>query len=255
MISPLPQRLVPGIVGISTFVDDVYHREMQLAALAAANATGPINRLRSVTATLDFALLLANLKAGRRDDAEEQVAVACQSLTAAGCDFIVVTSGTTSTLTARARARLATPFLDLAESCWQAAQPMAPVGLLSTRYAAAGGIFQAAAERHGMRLILPSPPMAERVDDAIFGELVLGDRSGACVGVLAAALEELAAAGAQSVILGNTDMTLAAETLRARTALPLIDSAVVHARQAAQVAFGNAAGMSAPVNRAGAPGQ
>lgn len=233
----LSQRLVPGIVGISTYVDYAYHQEMQLTAIAAAETSGPINQLRTVTATLDFNLLVTNLQAGRRDAAEEQVAVASQALQAAGCDFIVVTSGTTSTLTARARQRVSIPFLDLAEACWKQARPASPVGLLSTRYAAGGGLFQAAAKHHGAELVLPSADIAERVDHVIFGDLIRGDVSSECLRVFEIAIDQLTASGAASIILGNTDMTLAAEYLQKKTALPLIDAARAHARNAAHVAL------------------
>lgn len=236
-MATLVQRLVPGIVGISTFVDYVYQKEMQQTATAAAGTTGPINQLRTVTATLDFSLLVANLQTGRKDAAEEQVAVACQALVAAGSDFIVVTSGTTSTLTSLARQKVSVPFLDLAEACWTQAKPATPIGLVCTRYATVGGIFQRAAARHGATLLLPPAGTAERVDQAIFSELVLGNPSPACLGVLAAAIEELAAMGAASVILGNTDMSLAAEQLQRASPVPLIDAARAHARAAAHIAL------------------
>ena len=233
---PLAQRLVPGIVGISTYVDHVYQLEMQLTAARLAGMTGPINQLRTVTATLDFRLLVENLEAGRRDAAEEQVAVACQTLEAARADFLVVTSGTTSTLTARARERVATPFLDLAQACWRGERPAEPVGLLCTRYAVAGGIFQAAAARAGASLILPPLETAERVDRVIFDELIRGIVSETGVRILRAAIAELAGQGAASVILGNTDMALAAELLQAG-AIPLVDAARAHARVAAGTAL------------------
>jgi aspartate racemase len=233
----LTQQLVPGIVGISTYVDYAYHKEMQLTAIAAAGSRGPINQLRTVTVTLDFNLLVTNLQVGRRDAAEEQVAVASQALEAAGSDFIVVTSGTTSTLTARALQRVSIPFLDIAEACWKQARPAGPVGLLCTRYAAAGGIFQAAAMRNGATLILPPPDTAERIDRTIFGELICGDVSDTCLRVLGTAIEELAAMEVASIILGNTDMTLAAEDLQKMTTIPLIDAARAHARDAAHIAL------------------
>ena len=86
----LSQHLVPGVVGISTYVDYVYQREMQLTAVGLAGTKGPINQLRTATVTLDFNLLVANLQDGRKDAAEEQVAVACRALEAAGVDFVVV---------------------------------------------------------------------------------------------------------------------------------------------------------------------
>jgi len=232
------QRLVPGIVGISTYVDCVYHREIQSAALAASGEAGPINRLRSVIVTLDFKRLLENVHAGQIGAAEDQVAAAATALEAGGADFIVVTSGTTSTLTARAREQVSIPFLDLAEAAVAAAAAAGPVlGLLSTRRAAEGGIFQAAAERRRLTLLIPSASMAERVDDAIFRELVLGRVTEASVRLLGDAVAELARGGAQAVILGNTDMTLAAEALAGLARVPLIDSARAHGRAAARAAM------------------
>jgi aspartate racemase len=228
---------VPGIVGISTWVDFAYQKEMQLAAVrAAGTATGPINQLRTATVTLDFNLLIANLQAGRKDAAEEQVAAACSALERAGADFLVVTSGTTSTLTGQARERVSIPFLDLADPALQEA-PSAPVGLLSTGYAARGGIFQAAAERRGANLLLPPPRIFDRLDAAIFGELVRGEVTDDFLSLMREAMVDLARRGAAAIILGNTDMTLAADRLQEAAPVPLIDSARAHARAAAGAAI------------------
>lgn len=235
----LPQRWTPGVVGISTWVDFAYQRELQLAAVAAAGTTGPINQLRTATVTLDFNLLVTNLQAGRKDAAEEQVAAACQALERAGADFLVVTSGTTSTLTARARERTSIPFLDLAEAALGevATAPSAPVGLLSTSYAARGGMFQSAAGRRGAALLLPPPETAARLDAAIFGELVRGEVTDGFLRLMREAVSGLAARGAATIVLGNTDMTLAADRLRGAAEVPLVDSALAHARAAARAAI------------------
>jgi aspartate racemase len=235
----LAQRKIPGIIGISTYVDYIYNSEMQLTAIASAGTKGPINQLRTVTVTLDFKLLVENLQAGRQNDAEEQVAVASHALEAAGSDFIVVTSGTTSTLTGRARQRVSIPFLDLADACWRQASPIGPVGLLCTRYAAAGGIFQASAKNYGTTIVLSPPDTAERIDQVIFGELICGEISDVGIRILRDAIDELTALGAGSVILGNTDLALIAEQLQASSKVSLVDAARAHARDAAHTALSN----------------
>ena len=233
----MAQVKTPGIVGISTYVDYAYHLEMQRTALRLAEADGPINRLRVVTVTLDFHRLITNLKADRIAEAEEQVAAAAVALEAAGADFLVVTSGTTSTLTARAREQVGLQFLDLAEAAWQEVETADRVGLLSTRRAAGGGIFQAAAEARGATLLLPRPETAARLDDVIFGELVHGRVTPAAVQLLQDAVTELADAGAEAVILGNADMTLAAANLT-DPPVPIVDSARAHAQARAYAALG-----------------
>jgi aspartate racemase len=236
-MTPLDQKLIPGLVGISTYVDFAYQKAMQLAALGGDATKGPINRLRTVTATLDFRLLIDNLRGGRKDDAEEQVAVACATLAAGGANFIVVTSGTTSTLTTRARQRVALPFLDIAEASFKPARPQGPVGLLCTRYTTTGGMFHAAAKRHATDIVMLAEQTGERVDRAIFDDLVGGAVSESGLRTFAAAIGELKQAGAASIILGNTDLTLIADDLRRVAQVPLIDSAVEHARAAAHAAL------------------
>lgn len=230
----MQQKLVPGIVGISTYVDFAYQRAMQLAAAETGGIDGPINRLRSVVATLDFHLLIENLQAGRRADAEAQVTQAIEALARAGADFVVVTSGTTSTLAGPARERVKLPLLDLAASCFKPQLPAAPIGLLATGYTVKAGQFDDAA---GARMIVPSDQTQQRVDRAIFGDLVRGNPGRTSVDVFREALAELAAAGALSVILGNTDLTLVAAELQKTSAVPLIDSTTAHAREAARAAL------------------
>jgi len=232
----MQQKLVPGIVGISTFVDFVYQCQMQRAAIAKADLGGPINQLRTVTATLDFNELIENLKAGKRQVAEEQVTAAIEILAKAGADFVVVTSGTTSTLTGLARQRVSLPYLDLAESCFKPKPPQAPIGLLATSYSVAGGQFHAAAKRYGAELLVPSADTAKKVDNAIFGTLVYGATAQFAIDIFSAAIDELIAAGAKSVILGNTDLTLVNEELVDASAVPLIDSATAHANAAGRAA-------------------
>jgi aspartate racemase len=230
----MQQKLVPGIVGISTYVDFAYQKVMQLAAAETGGADGPINQLRTVTATLDFHLLIENLRADRRADAEAQVTEAIETLARAGADFIVVTSGTTSTLTGPARHRVKLPFLDLAAACFKPTPPPAPVGLLATGYTVKAGQFDAAT---GAKTIVPNDKTQQRVDQAIFGDLVRGNPVRVTIDIFREALAELATAGAKSVILGNTDLTLVAAELQKTSALPLIDSTTAHARDAARAAI------------------
>lgn len=233
----MQQKLVPGIVGISTYVDFAYQKAMQLAAVEAAGAEGPINQLRSVVATLDFHLLIENLKTGKRADAEAQVTEAIETLARAGADFIVVTSGTTSTLAGPGRERVKLPFLDLAASCFKPQRPASPTGLLATGYTVKAGQFDAAASA---KLIVPKDKTQQRVDQAIFGDLVRGNPSRASIDIFREALAELASAGAKSIILGNTDLTLVAADLQKTSAVPLIDSTTAHARDAARAALSGA---------------
>jgi aspartate/glutamate racemase len=86
-------------------------------------------------------------------------------------------------------------------------------------------------------VILPPQNTQRDADEVIFRELVRGQVSEGVIAVLRAAIGELAREGAASIILGNTDMSLAAAELQKTSPVPLIDSARAHARAAARAAL------------------
>jgi aspartate racemase len=233
------QQATPGIVGISTYVDHLYQLEMQQTAAATMGSSGPINRLRSITVTLDFAALVARLAAGDVSAAEQQVTEAARAIHAGGADFLVVTSGTTSTLAAPAQAELGLPILELADAACSAFASLGGTvaGLLSTRRAASAGRFPSAAEVHGVQLVPLSPRAAEAVDSAIFSDLVYGRMPAGCADVLRDAMAELASEGADAIIVGNTDMSLWIDSLQDGSPVTLVDAARAHARAAATAAL------------------
>ena len=129
---------------------------------------------------------------------------------------------------------ITTPSKNHAAPCFKPKPPAALIGLLTTGYTVKAGQFDAAA---GAKMIVPKDKTQQRVDQAIFGDLVRGNPSQASIDVFREALAELAAAGAKSVILGNTDLTLVAAKLQKTSAVPLIDSTTAHARDAARAAL------------------
>ena len=136
------------------------------------------------------------------------------------------------------------PHRKSAPICWsrrsrscKPVPPASPIGLLATSYTVKAGQFDAAAKPHAAKIIVPAEKTMQRVDQAIFGDLVRGNPSRVSIDVFREALAELATAGAKSIILGNTDLTLVADELKKTGAVPLIDSTTAHARDAARAAL------------------
>lgn len=96
-----------------------------------------------------------------------------------------------------------------------------------------------------------TPKIASQIDEIIFSELILGSVTNGGLQVLREAVAALAGDGAELVILGNSDMALAVEQLRADAPIPVIDSARAHARAAAHTALHGMgrAGLAAPGGR------
>jgi aspartate racemase len=110
-------------------------------------------------------------------------------------------------------------------------------GLLSTIRTDQARSYQLAAERQGMCVLSPSRPLADRIERLIFEELIAGKTSKAAFQAIRDAAFEFAAEGAECVILGCTDFVHLNDGSLSNTALPLIDSTVLHAQAAARAAL------------------
>ncbi|WP_157981723.1 aspartate/glutamate racemase family protein [Protaetiibacter intestinalis] len=235
-----PQRLVPGIIGFAPATDAVYLRELHAAVPTAQ--LGTVNTLRSVTASLDTDAFFALDVAGRKAEAEALILAVARSLRAAGADFLVVTSNTGSIILEGA-AEQVLPILDIFAATVDAAVDagFARPGLLSTARTAASGRYHAAADRRGA--VVSTPPRARIAGiDALIGrEAIRGVQTPESLRVLQDAVDELAAAGADSVILGCTDLVLYGPDRIGHGVLPVVDSTHAHARAAARLALGGSA--------------
>jgi aspartate racemase len=89
--------------------------------------------------------------------------------------------------------------------------------------------------RHGLEVLVPSAEQREVVDRVIFDELVRGDLLDASREAYVEIIDELAARGAQGVILGCTEIGMLVAPGDA--SIPLYDSAAIHARRAAELAL------------------
>jgi aspartate racemase len=84
------------------------------------------------------------------------------------------------------------------------------VGLLATSGTVASGVYREALEAEGLRQIVLGPALQARVMNAIYGEkgVKAGYTMGQCLDDIHAALQGLADAGAEVVILGCTELPL-----------------------------------------------
>jgi aspartate racemase len=129
------------------------------------------------------------------------------------------------------------PMLHIARAC-VAALPASPdmrVSLFATRGAIHSGFYQRELALRGLHCVAPDPDGAQRDVDACIravkgGDLALGAAH------LAAALADAKARGAQAVIMGCTEIPVAAAQLQ-DPGLLLVDSSLELARQAVKHAM------------------
>lgn len=125
--------------------------------------------------------------------------------------------------------RSAVPILHIAQACVAAmAKPAGKVAVLATRGALASGFYQRALAERGIDYLVPAPDTAQVEVDGCIREIKAGnmDAGGAH---LAAALADAQAQGASAVIMGCTEIPIAARHA-GDTPLTLVDSSLELAR-------------------------
>jgi aspartate racemase len=233
------QKQIPGLIGMATPTNGAYLRAMQSQTPKAGSEHRDPNHLKTILYELDFAELVRNVRASSWLKAEAQIAEAAAALKAAGAEFLVITSNTGITLSQRASAETSLPILDIVQPTLAAVRNAhgRSAGLLSTRRTLESGVYQDAAKPLGLGIVPPAPNIISRVEEIIFAELVFGEATARALDSVTEACEWFVRQGADSVILGCTDMTHLAEQLRRRTSLFVADTTVIHAAAAAEVAW------------------
>ncbi|GAB3611407.1 hypothetical protein GCM10027414_35330 [Humibacter ginsengiterrae] len=119
----------------------------------------------------------------------------------------------------------------------QQAKAFSTLGLLSTRRTLESGRYQRAAESLGASILQPPAPMVAEIDAMIDAEAIRGINTSESLTLLQDAVNSLAAAGADAVILGCTDLVLFGASNIGAGILPVVDSTTAHAQAAARHAL------------------
>jgi aspartate racemase len=232
------QKFMPGLIGMSVHTDSVYWHAMHRWAMVQVPGGRSLNSLRAMICSVDFLLLVDNIRASRWIEAQHQIAEAAKALEAGGADFIVITSNTGHTLSQEAAA-LRIPILDIAKVTCMAtfrSHSRTP-GLLATSRCAESGMYQRWAGEYELDIVSPPVHIRDSVNELIFDELTSGIVSDFGVRVIISAIQWFAGHGADSVIFGCTDLTLLSEVVDKSSPIPIFDSTRLHAESAARAAI------------------
>jgi aspartate racemase len=148
---------------------------------------------------------------------------AARGLVAAGADLLAIACNTAHIVYPRVAAAVSVPVLDLPGEAAAAVARVGHgrVGLLATGLTLERGLYRTPCARLGLTLLEPSEAQLEALTGVIMAALAGGDLS-AARGVMLGLLGELAAAGADSVLLGCTDLGPVVDGLQ--QPLPIFDS-------------------------------
>ncbi|WIV98492.1 aspartate/glutamate racemase family protein [Kinneretia aquatilis] len=197
---------------------------------------GGLHSARLVMHSVDFAEIEAMQARGDWAAAARLLGAAGAGLKAAGAQALLLATNTMHKVADELQAQAGLPLLHIVDATAAAlqAQGLRRVGLLATRYTmAADSFYQQRMARHGIELLTPPTEAAAEVHRIIYDELCRGQLNASSRAQYLDCVAELAARGAEGVILGCTEVGLLLDdAARALSPLPFFDSTVLQARAA-----------------------
>jgi aspartate racemase len=189
--------------------------------------------LRSV----DFAEIELLQRDGRWDEAGERLAAEARALVAGGAELLVLCTNTMHKVADAITGAIEIPFVHIADTTAHAvrAAGLDTVGLLATGYTMEQDFYVGRLrDVHGLQVLVPGEADRRIVHDVIYDEL--------CVGVVRdesreqyrRIMRELAARGAQGILLGCTEVDLLVGP--ADAPVPVFDTTRLHAQRAVELA-------------------
>jgi aspartate racemase len=194
---------------------------------------GDLHSAQCLLYSVDFAEIEALQHTGEWEALTQVMIAAVQRLERGGADGLVICTNTMHRMADQVQAAISMPLLHIANATAAAikAQGLQTVGLLGTRFTMEGDFYRGKLEReHGLRVIIPDEQERESVHRVIYDELVQGHIREESRWVYLKVIADLAARGAQGVILGCTEIPLLVK--QSDVAIPVFDTTAIHAQAA-----------------------
>lgn len=191
--------------------------------------------------SLDFADIAARQRAGDWRGMEAILVDMARRLEASGADCLLIGTNTMHKLAPQVQAAIDIPLIHIAEVTARAivASGLQRVALLGTRFTMEEPFYRDTLARFGIECVVPDEAGRREVHRVIFDELCQGHVSPASRRALQDLCGDLAAQGAQGIVLGCTELPL---ILRPQDlALPTFDTTRLHALAAVDFAMARAA--------------
>lgn len=177
---------------------------------AVARELGGLHSARCILSSVDFAEIEALQVAGDWDTAGRVLAEVARGLQTAGADFLVLCTNTMHKVADAIEAAVDIPLLHLADCTAAAvrAAGLSTVGLLGTAFTMEQAFYRDRLAGHGLTVLVPDDDDRADVHRVIYDELCRGVIDPASRRRFQDVIGRLAAAGAEGVVLGCTEIEL-----------------------------------------------
>ena len=208
---------------------------------AVRERVGGLHSADCILRSVDFAPVEELQRGGSWDEAGDLLAEEARTLEAAGAELLVLCTNTMHRVADRIAEAIEIPFVHIADTTAAAvrAAGIGTVGLLATGYTMEQEFYVGRLrDRHGLSVLVPEEPDRRIVHDVIYTEL--------CVGVVRdesrqeyrRIMRDLAARGAEGILLGCTEIDLLVGPDDAP--VPTFDTTRLHAEKAVELALATA---------------
>ena len=228
-------RLIGLVGGLSWESSAEYYRIINERAQARL---GGVHSARTLMYSFDFGEIEALQHKGDWPAATALMIDAARRLERGGADFVVICSNTMHRMADEVAATIRVPLLHIADPTAERIKSagIARVGLLGTRFTMEQDFYKGRfAEGFGLEVIVPDAEDRTVVHDIIYRELVKGDVRETSRQKYRAIIQRLAAAGAEAIIFGCTEIMLLVDA--SDSPVPVFDTTTIHAEAALEMAL------------------
>ncbi|TCU25598.1 aspartate racemase [Rhizobium azibense] len=225
-----------GLIGGMSFESSaVYYR---LVNEMVRERLGGLASAELVMHSLNFEEIVAMQKAGDWDGAAARLGDAALRLQTAGVRCVLICTNTMHLIADKVAERLSVPLIHIIDETaksLKAAGRKRPL-LLATRYTMEHGFYADRMKGLGLNVTVPDAANRTIVHDIIFNELCAGKVLDSSRTKLMEIIECERAKGADSIILGCTEICLILDP--AKLPLPGFDTTAIHAKAAVDFSIG-----------------
>lgn len=191
---------------------------------------GGLHSAEILLASLDFAPIEEMQSKGDWDAATQALIAKARQLEKAGAESIIIATNTMHKVAPQVEDAVKLPLLHIVDAVAEHLKQnnVNQVGLLGTRFTMQQPFYRERLEQQNIKVLIPGESDGNTVDNIIFKELCHGQFTDSARKQYLRIIEDLAAQGAQGVILGCTEIGLLVQ--QEHSALPLFDTTELHCR-------------------------
>ena len=194
---------------------------------------GGLHSAKCILYSVDFQEIEECQANGNWEKSGEILGEAAYNLEKAGADFIVICTNTMHKVVDQIKEKISIPILHIAEMTAEKIleKGLENIALLGTKYTMEQDFYKSKLIEKGINVIIPDKNDIEIINEVIYDELCLGTINSDSKKKFLEIVDKLRNKGAEGIILGCTEIGLLIKN--ADTEVPLFDTAIIHAEQAA----------------------